>query len=152
MKKVYMKKNNDCTRACLATLLQMDYNQVPDFNGDAEPIEEDEATLMFHESDYWRGITKFLSNQGLALIEVHVDNFWGDKLQAFCIEETKCLFVVRSKSNRKIMHHVIGSLKVIGEQRGQIQYTVWFDPKRGQGDYDLENDLVSIGFLFNIFK
>lgn len=60
MQKVFMRKNNDCMTACLATLFGLDYEQVPRFFND-----NDEVVGVFHDR-----VNEFLKDYGLAYLSI----------------------------------------------------------------------------------
>lgn len=68
---VFMKKNDDCWRSCLASLLEMDYDDVPEFPEKDSP---EDGVFWFKKTQ------EFLSQFGLGYIEVYLSESFSKEL------------------------------------------------------------------------
>lgn len=125
------KHDKDCLQTCLSNLLNIPYNEIPEFY---KYYDDDNFTKEF---DNW------LSKKGLLriLIDVKIEN--GTVRMPFYHsgDEFECIGILR-KEGRKFSHAVI-----IHYKNKSLEI---FDPKAGS-EY-LPEDLIQLEFIYRLHK
>lgn len=115
MKKVYQRTNYDCYTCCLATLLEIPYEDVPIFYGD-DPFKDDWCQEDLSDVD--NRIRSFLRSQGYVSYSVPVatDNY--DQFLDFTNKVFRdTLVIITGRTSQRTNHCLITS-----------SGSVWHDP------------------------
>lgn len=111
---------SDCTRACLASIFDLPIEQVPPLNG-------------FNEDEYHEMKRAFLTERGLALIDVPLDGIAKSGLH-YMSAKTICMVSVASLSIPERLHHVVGCLNV-DHAGGNWNLDIIHDPQGLRPEY-----------------
>lgn len=144
MKPVFQKiiggGKGDCWAACIASILELDLDSVPNFVG---------------ESDHSKGITaedlarKWLNDRGLYIIELllHNDTEWDQLIHFWYINGAYCIASVPSQMFAGGRHAVVGHFTKID---GSTEFRIVHDPNAENGPYPLDVKISRMQFISNI--
>lgn len=124
MTPVMQRTTSDCSRAALASLLDLAYEQAPALDG-------------FKENEYYDNLHAFLEQRGLFMLEIPMEEFHKC---LFYLGECFTLATVESKRHPGRGHHVVAKVKVYNEGKGDAwEVSIAHDPFKHQGPYTLRS-------------
>ena len=134
MKTIYQKHDKDCLQACLATILKIPYNEIPEFYKTYPGVETKEGTFV-QEYDTWlesKGYRRFQLDASLS------DNkFQG--VPYFSGKTLICMAMLKEE-DRYHSHAVV--IEICSD------HTQVYDP-REDSDYEMD-DLIQIEILVRL--
>lgn len=127
MKPVYQKivdpGRGDCWRCAIASILELNAGDVPNFVGDHLDGGEPSHTAC----------KKWLGERGLFLLAVNLQNEeWFDRLDFFFLEQVYCIMSVPSQRLQGGWHSVVGEFQIID---GNTELVVAHDPNVNNKEY-----------------
>jgi len=143
MKPVYQKVieqgKGDCWRACIASILELDIDEVPNFVGD---------------SDHTKGITAdtlcrdWLKERGLYIVELLLwnDKPWDLSINFWYIGGAYCIASVPSQRFKHGTHAVVGQFVTI---KGSTEFKIVHDPNKGNSPYPDDVKITRMQFICN---
>ena len=148
MKKVYQKSIDqgigDCTAACVASILEVNLEDIPNFN-------------LPDASHYSRNIAKWVQTSGWAYIGCHFEKFepvtlddLPHEFEWFVSHGAYCLLSVPSQKFKDGWHHVVGRFNVDHIEEGVYNSScaIVHDPNPDNKIYDpVETKVRSVAFL-----
>ncbi len=123
--KVVDPGKGDCWRCCIASILELNVDCVPNFVG---------------ESDHSKGILaedlvrKWLKDRGLFLLEIFLwnDRPWDHVLNWIHLDGSFCIMSVPSQKYPKGTHAVVGQFQKV---KGSTELVIVHDPNPGNAPY-----------------
>lgn len=141
MKPVFQKvvdsDKGDCMRACLASLLELDAEQIPNFT-DAPEIPGMSAQQKLN---YWLAHDPLVAEQGLALVKVPNQGH----LEIWMLPPILCMFSMPSQKFPGGSHAVVG--KIYTTEDYLLKFEVVHDPNPGNQPYPSDLEPSYIDFL-----
>lgn len=131
MNKIYQSDDSSCFRACLASVLEMQLTEVPDFVND------------FSDDTWFLECYKWLSTKGLGIAEFMFEDCECGK--AKCAISTGQVFIGILKSRTGINHAVI--CKLMSEKQLEIIH----DPLGNPSKFSTK-DIHSFAFITKSFE
>lgn len=124
------QQRGDCIRACVATLLNLEPEDVPNF------AEAPSGYSWIECANHW------LAERGLALFQTT----WLEDRYAswFALNDVYCIFSVPSQLFPEVSHAVVG--RILNGDRG-IQWEVVHDPNPGNKPYSSDTEISLVSFL-----
>lgn len=136
-------KIGDCTRACIASILELSLDDVPNFNFIPNTIEHCDA------DQYWDNIISYLDKLGYGILSIY--NRADDKIHSDInlppLIDCHVLLSVPSQKYSNGLHHVVG--KFTKQDSGIISLDIVHDPNQSNDKYP---DDVKIHWAEFIFK